>query len=145
MFNFTGRIIDTDSIPVEHAYLVNYRSLRAYATDINGHFKIPVQTGDSLKLVHVSYESKIIKPNVKDTCIIVDYEENMIGAVTVKSVDLELKYFYKNWETIRLQMEQMTHYSYRNSKVANPYNTNQYTGTTGIALSDIIQLFKKRK
>lgn len=145
MFQFKGQILDTDSIPVEHAYLVNYRTLRAYATDRNGRFKIPCYTGDSLKLVHVSYQSKIIKVSPIDTTILVDYDENMLGSVTVKSVDLELQYFNKNWENMSLQIGQMSHYNYKNTKVQNPYDANQFTGTTGIRISDIIDLFKKRK
>lgn len=143
-FYFSGQVIDADSIPVEHAYLVNYQTLRAYATNTEGRFRIPFQTGDSLKLVHISYQPKIIKPSVTDTTIIVCFEENELGMVTAKYVDIELQNFYRNWETINLQIKEMSRYNYRNSKVQNPYDANQFTGTTGIRISDIIDLFKTK-
>ncbi len=142
---FSGQVLDSDSIPVEQAYLVNYRTLRAYSTNSKGRFRISVQTGDSLKVIHVAYESQIVKPTENEAIIRLKFEENMIGAVDVKYLDLELQYFNKNMKIINLQLDQMRHTNYRNTKVQNPYNTNQFTGSTGIAISDIIQLFKKRK
>lgn len=142
---FSGQVLGPDSIPVENAYLVNYRTLRAYATNAGGRFRIPFQTGDSLKLVHISYRPEILKASVTDTTIIVCFEENAIEMVTVKAAELELQYFNKNMDVLSQQIKEMSHYNYRNTKIQNPYNTNQFTGSTGIAISDIILLFKKKK
>lgn len=142
---FQGLVLSADSIPVENAYMVNYRNARTYTTDIDGRFRVPVQQGDSLKIVHVSFQPIIVKVSVNDTIIILNYNENIIETVTVKLVDVELQHFYKNMEVMKMQIDKMSHYNYRNTKVQNPYNTNQFTGTTGIAISDIIKLFKKRK
>lgn len=145
MFRFTGRIIGPDSLPVENAYLVNYRNAKAYATNSDGTFNIPVMTGDSLKFFHVAYQSKIVKLSPYFTTISVEFEDNIIEEVTVKSIDIEMINFNKNANVWGKELEQLSKYNYHNTKVQNPYNTNQYTGTTGILVSDIIKLFKKKK
>ena len=145
MFRFTGRIIDPDSLPVENAYLVNYRNAKAYATNSDGMFNIPVISGDSLKLIHVAYRSKIVKLSPQFTTITVEFEDNMIEAVNIKSVDREMINFNANANIMGKELEKLRKFNYHNTKVQNPYNTNQYTGTTGILLSDIIKLFKTKK
>lgn len=144
-FIFKGVVLGSDSIPVENAYFVNYRNVRAYSTNSEGKFKIPVHEGDSLKLIHLSYKPIIIKVLENDTTIIMHFNENLIETVDVKAYDVELEKFNKNMKIMKIQIDQMSHYNYRNTKVQNPYNSDQFTGTTGISISDIIDLFKRKK
>lgn len=53
----SGLILAPDSQAIENAYLINYRTLRANATNEEGEFKNTLQTGDSLKIHHVAYAS----------------------------------------------------------------------------------------
>ena len=81
-----GTVYSPDSIPVENAYLLSYKTLRAYATDKSGYFDILIQADDSLKLNHLSY--KQVNISVADytgpLTIYMEYEENSIGEVSVK-------------------------------------------------------------
>lgn len=57
LVTISGIILDPDLQAIENAYLINYRSLRANATNEKGEFKITLQAGDSLKVHHAAYAS----------------------------------------------------------------------------------------
>ena len=59
-FNFTGQVMSHDSVPLENAYLINYRTYNVYATNKYGKVTIPVQQGDSMVVSYISYLRKII-------------------------------------------------------------------------------------
>lgn len=140
-----GFILDCDSIPIESAYLISYKTLRAYATDENGYFNIQVFPDDSLKVHHLAFEPQILKPGDKSASKhIMEFSDNEIEAVTVKYKNLEMIYFEKNMATIRRQLAKMGNSHYANGSRGNPYNPHdQYTNTTGINILELIRLFKK--
>ena len=144
MFNFNGHIFDSDSIPVENAYMVNYRSLRVYATDEEGRFHIPVQAGDSIKIVHIAYDSKIIKACPHDTTIWLNFNDNDIEMVTVKSVNRELQYFQKNMDVIGKQLSQEYQYNYSHNFIRNPYAPLP-NGPTGIVEFNLFEIIDRIK
>lgn len=142
-----GYILDCDSIPIESAYLISYKTLRAYATDENGYFSIKVFPDDSLKVHHLAFKPIILKPDEsqKSQDYILEFSENEIEAVNVKYRDLELEYFEKNMKIIHKQLAKLGNYNYANARPSNPYNPHdQFTNTSGINISELIRLFKKR-
>lgn len=144
MFRFNGQVLDTDSVPVAHAYLVNYRTVRAYATNNEGQFNIPVQAGDSLKIIHVAYNSKIVKATPNDTIIWVTLQDNKIEEVTVKSVDHDLENFYKNWNVMMMQLHLEPQYNYSHNFVRNPYAPSQ-NGPSGIIEFNLFEIIDRIK
>lgn len=147
LIRFKGIILDSDSIPVENAYLINYRTLKAHATNSKGEFNIQIHRGDSLKIHHVAYEAIIVKPNAANTSqtFKLNFEENIIEFVDVKYRDLEMEYFQKNMDLIRQQLAKEFNCNYQTGYVSNPYNpTRSNTGMAGINLFDIINLIKRK-
>ncbi|MDA3928396.1 MAG: hypothetical protein PF541_05515 [Prolixibacteraceae bacterium] len=144
---FSGFVFDSDSIPVENAYLISYKTLRAFATDEKGHFDITVDLDDSLKVHHVAYQAQVIKPtefNPNGT-IYLEFEFNEIGGIDVSDYKIHEENFRTNINQMQKQVLQLTKQNYKNSKVQNPYSNNQYTNASGASLSDIIGLFRKKK
>jgi hypothetical protein len=112
-FLFCGQILDPDSVPVENAYLVSYKTVRGYATDKKGKFKIRVSPDDSLKVVHVSFKPIIIKPVHPDSfrTLILSFEDYTLRTISIKrsgnsdQESAELRNFNRNWNTILTQMQ----------------------------------------
>jgi hypothetical protein len=60
---FSGYIFDEDSIPIENAVLINFRTLKSDVTNKEGFFQLFVDECDSLLINHISYERRIVKAN----------------------------------------------------------------------------------
>ncbi len=110
---FTGQILDPDSLPVENVYLINYRNVKAYATNKYGKFKIPVLPGDSLKTSHISYESIIVKACPPDSFPVyrLSFAINNLGESYVLRYrnlgreKYELENFNRNWDIVMKSMQ----------------------------------------
>lgn len=84
-FIFDGYVITHDSLPVEGAFLINYRNSKIIATDHAGYFKTTVEKGDSLMVNHVSMAPKVVKVEptyIHKAYIMVDYRTYMINPIT---------------------------------------------------------------
>ncbi len=146
-FYFSGYVLDEDSLPVENAYLINYRTLRAFAVDEHGRFSAKVQMGDSLKINHISFQQKIIYANnLPDSCNIykLAFEPYIIETVSVKHRNIEMENFNRNMALIFAQMKINPPARYQRGNVGNTYSPEAQSAGFGINLSDLISLFKKK-
>jgi hypothetical protein len=141
---FSGYVFDQDSLPVEDAVIVNFRTLKADITNKDGFFKTFVAEGDSLLINHISYDRKIIKannhsPSVNKYYLI--FSMNEIKTVSVnyrEQVNLE-----KNMDIIHLQMKENT--PIYNRTEYNPYIPEQKRVETGINIFELISIIKTYK
>lgn len=84
-FIFDGYVMTQDSMPVEGAFLINYRNSKIVASDHSGYFKMTVDANDSVMVNHVSMTPKVIKvyPTYIDKAkIIVEYRTYMVNPIT---------------------------------------------------------------
>lgn len=103
-FLLKGRILGSDSLPVENAHIINFRDLSAYSSKLNGQFNIWVQPGDSFLVSHVSFnriilfaDSVRLSPN-----IILDYDTVLIKQVDIGTDPEQMdRIVEKNMNTIR--------------------------------------------
>jgi hypothetical protein len=112
-FNYSGQILDADSVPVESAYLISYKTLMIYSTDAEGRFTIPVMEGDSFKIVHIAYQPYIIKPQkgLPENPVFLDFEEYAIEPVSINSNknnirNKDMDNFNRNMKIITKQLQQ---------------------------------------
>jgi hypothetical protein len=144
IFQFSGYVFDNDSLPVENAYLINYRDFRAFSTDENGRFNFKVHKGDSLKILHISFDPVVVKPQTNytnDTSFFLSYELNIIETVQIKNRNIEMEYFYKNMDNIRKQLAKEYHYQYQSGAVRNPYAP--FQPNSGFIEINFIDLFRQ--
>ncbi|WP_423127355.1 hypothetical protein [Gaoshiqia sp. Z1-71] len=144
---FEGYLFSEDSVPVENAYLINYRTLKIVATDSTGYFRTYLQEGDSLMINHLSLSPKIVHATAgkaTENTFIVAYRNYMIKPVVTYS--LEMKYFEKNMQLLYTQLANL---GLRNTTViksyGNPYNPDRINPGLQLNLSDLIRSSRKRK
>lgn len=103
-FVLKGRILAPDSVPVENAYIINYRGLLVYPCRENGQFNVRAQPGDSLMVYHISFVRKKVYADsvMMNPVIILKYDTVMIKQVDV-GIDQERqnKNLEKNLNSIR--------------------------------------------
>lgn len=118
-----GTIQSPDSIPVENAYLISYKTMRAYATDKNGTFGILLNADDSLKINHISFEPIVIKPSTQNGSIelFMKYAENVIGDVNIINPQRNLERMKKNMTNIMNELEDVHYFNYQDNLVYNSY------------------------
>jgi hypothetical protein len=105
---FSGYVLDKDSVPIENAYLVNFRTIRYYLTNKNGFFKNWVLSGDSFMINHISYEKRIIKANSKPSHLnyfLLKFEPYEIQVVDLRYREIEIGNFKKNMESMTFEMK----------------------------------------
>jgi hypothetical protein len=147
-FLFRGYVLDCDSLPVENVYLINFRSVRGFATDEKGRFTVKAQLGDSIKINHLSYAQQVIHANqLPDTCnvFILDFKPYTIEPVAIKYRNIEMENFQHNMKLIYLQMNlspEKPRY-YRGTDI-NPYAPGADSPGFGIDLGELIKLFRKK-
>ncbi len=100
-FMLKGRILACDSVPVENAYVINFRDYSAYLSRENGHFNIWVQPGDSLMVSHISFFRRVIHVDtvVKNPDIFIEFDTIMVKQVDIGK-DLQ-KILEKNLTPVR--------------------------------------------
>jgi hypothetical protein len=145
---FSGYILDTDSLPIENALLVNYRTIHGNTTNEKGFFKICLQKGDSLMINHLSYERRIIKANDKPSlsnCYFLKFSPYEMKTIDVNYRNIEMENFHRNMKLINYQMRMNTP-TYRTNTERNAYAPpaagNQ---TVGINLFEVIRYIKTKK
>ncbi|PTN08131.1 hypothetical protein [Mangrovibacterium marinum] len=82
---FDGYVMTPDSMPVEGAFLINYRNSKIVATDHSGYFKMTVESGDSVMVNHVSMSPQVVQvhPTYIDKAkIFVEYRTYMVNPIT---------------------------------------------------------------
>jgi hypothetical protein len=142
---FSGYVFDQDSLPVEGAILINFRTLKADITNKDGFFKTFLGEADSLLINHISYDRKIIKANNLSSSankFYLIFSTNEIKTVSVnywEQVNLE-----NNMNIIHLQMKENTPL-YKTKTEYNPYIPEQKRVETGINIFELISIIKTYK
>lgn len=84
-FTYDGYILSQDSLPLEGAFLINYRNSKIVASDHSGYFKMVVEEGDSLMINHVSMSPvvvKVVPTYIQKARIYVSYRTYTINPIT---------------------------------------------------------------
>jgi hypothetical protein len=103
-FLLNGRILNPDSIPVENAYIINFRDQSVYLSRADGRFTLMVKDGDSLMVSHLSFQRKKIFADrvMLNPEIILEYDTIMIKQVDVGTDPEKLsKIVDKNMNPVR--------------------------------------------
>jgi hypothetical protein len=144
---FSGYILDADSIPIQNALLVNYRTVRGYSTNEKGFFKIWVIKGDSLMINHLSYERRIIKANnepSKSNCYYLKFAPYQMKTIAVNYRNIEMENFHRNMKLINEQMRKNIP-SYRNNTEQNAYGPPPKAQFYGVNFSELFRYFKTER
>lgn len=146
---FEGYLIYEDSIPVENAYLISYKTRRIVATDSTGYFRARVLPGDSLMINHLTLEPQVIHPDQFPTPkarIVVDFRTYMITPVISNSYKKQMANFNKNVEKLYSDLRKNGYApqesQYRRTNAFNPDELNP--GLT-IQPGALLNLFKRKK
>jgi hypothetical protein len=107
-FQIEGKVVDEGGLPVEDAYIFNFRKTDKYVSRANGVFKIWVQASDSLAISHISYLRKVVSvfnimmspivTLVKDSIYLKDINvspsqrtDREIAMKNIKSIDFDFR------------------------------------------------------
>lgn len=146
---FQGYLQANDSVPVENAYLINYRSMKIVTTDSTGYFKTWAEEGDSLMINHLALQPKVIHANNKpklENRIRVDYRIYAIQPVVTNEYALQMKYFEKNMKLLYAQLENLGYHPNTSKSIRmSPYNPDETDPGLTIRPGDLIRLFKKKR
>lgn len=146
---FEGFLMLEDSIPVENAYLINYRTMKIVATNSMGYFKTTAQIGDSLMINHLTLMPKVVHVTVQSNTnekIRVEYRTYMIEPVVSNSYAFQMKNFEKNMKLMYRQLEKLGYHPNISKTVRmSPYNPDEYDPGLTIRLGDLINLFKRKR
>lgn len=144
----TGHILNTDSTAIENAYLISYKTLRAFASNKEGYFEILLEPDDSLKIHHVSYKAINIKPNWNSNKfeIVMEYDDNLIGDVTITNGTTELRHMQLNMSETRKQLNKEFLSAHTKGPILNTYAPiNPSAQTGGINLFELIDWIKHKR
>ena len=70
----SGIVLNTDSLPVPDAAILNTRNGRAVRTNPNGFFETEIATNDSLLIYHIAYKRQFISEKDNGTYIVLEPE-----------------------------------------------------------------------
>jgi hypothetical protein len=144
---FSGYILDKDSLPIENALLVNFRTIRGNSTNGKGFFKIWLQEGDSLMINHISYERRIIKANDNpsgENRYYLKFSPYEMRAIAVNYRNIEMENFYRNMKLIKEQMRRELPY-YRNNSDQNVYAPSPKPQFASFNFSELYRYLKTEK
>jgi|APHig6443717817_1056837.scaffolds.fasta_scaffold08035_4 hypothetical protein len=145
-FYFSGYVFDEDSIPIENALIVNYRSLKAYRTNEEGYFSVKVEPSDSLKINHISYIQKVIVSNKNQASTnkyYLPFEAYIVKTVNVKLRDFEMENFNRNIALIKKQLKETTPVYYTKGSVVNTYAPVTNSGFFEVNILQLPRLMKQ--
>ncbi len=148
---FSGYIFDSDSLPIEGAYLINCRTLKVDPTNRSGYFRTRVQPGDSLVVNHIAYGRLFVQANKKhasENTFFLNIQPYEISPVIVKSYEVDLANFERNMKLIYKQLGLMPkpidYKTGSNLQTINPYAPGASAPGFGINLLDLFSKKKKR-
>ncbi|WP_423127382.1 hypothetical protein [Gaoshiqia sp. Z1-71] len=107
-FLFEGYVFTEDSIPLENAHLINYRTTKIVTTNHQGLFRTSVFEGDSLKINHVSMSPVTIharKPADRQNKYYLPYRTYLINPMSMPTYQKEYEHSENNAEQIREEAE----------------------------------------
>ena len=139
-------LFSEDSVPVENAHLINYRTTKITTTDQYGHFRTWVKDDDSLMINHISLAPKVIHAKRTKHLNLIYVPNRTYHIQSVSNMDFKRKraYALRNMQLIndKLSTIQFRDTAPKTMNV-NPYDDEKIS--QGINLKGFLQLFKKRK
>jgi len=97
IFQFKGKVVDSEDIPVSFAHVVNFHRKNNAITDSSGFFKLLVVAKDTLRITAIGYNTKYIAIDdkfEKDTSIhIIRLEKKVYDLPTVNIYELRWQIF----------------------------------------------------
>ncbi len=107
---FEGYVFSEDSVPVEDAYIINYRNMKIVTSDSNGYFKTPVNPGDSLMINHISLSPKVIHANhnsATDNLFYIDFKIYTLNTCVMRQAaeGVNMENFERNIQKIYKSIE----------------------------------------
>ncbi|MBK5202405.1 MAG: hypothetical protein JJE45_01620 [Prolixibacteraceae bacterium] len=143
---YQGYVFTDDSIPVENAFIINYRTSKIITTNSSGYFKTLLHKGDSLMINHVSLTPKVIyfTSNVSETVkVYVTYRTYLLKVINKGEYEKQKKNVDKNTETIKKDIQKQIYIkNIQRTGNINPYDDK--TNNPGITVP-ILQLNKVKK
>ncbi|MBN2807597.1 MAG: hypothetical protein JXR22_13140 [Prolixibacteraceae bacterium] len=143
LVNFSGQVLDPDSIPVAAAYLISYKTLRAYATNAEGLFNIQTCEDDSFKIHHVSFEPVVVKSTSAFVTLVLKENAYFIDAIEIKYKNLDSINLNQNMEALSRQLSKVYYFNYQSDFVKNPYAPGK--GPTGIVELNVFEVYERIK
>ena len=143
---YQGYIYTDDSIPVENAFIINYRTSKIITTNESGYFKTLLHKGDSLMINHVSLAPKVVYFNsdVSQTVnVYVPYRTYLLKVINKNEYEKQKKNVDKNTKAVKKDIQKQIYIKniHRTGNV-NPYDDK--TNNPGIIVP-ILQLNKVKK
>ncbi len=137
---FEGYLLTEDSIPLENALLINFRTTKMIKTNLNGYFKTSLNAGDSLMINHVAMSPKVVFANnnkASENKILVEYRTYMLNPVTNYNYEKEHEYVLETTKQIKAEIkEQILYDPNKQSGNDNRYDENENNpGVTILKLS----------
>jgi len=145
---FTGYVLDEDSLPIQNAHLISFRTMKSFSTNEKGFFRIMLIIGDSLLINHLSYDRKVVKANnkpPKSNSYYLKFSPYEMNAISINSRDIEMENLNQNMKSITIQMEEKTpSYNFNSGRnnYAPPSASDHYAG---INIVELISYIKTRK
>jgi len=143
---FQGYIFSDDSIPIENAFIINYRTSKIITTNESGYFKTLLHKGDSLMINHVSLAPKVLYFNsdVSETIrVYVPYRTYLLKVINKGEYEKQKKNIDKNTKIVKKDiLNQIYIKNIHRSGNVNPYNDDD--NNPGIIVP-ILQLNKVKK
>lgn len=118
-----GTVFSADSIPVENAYLISYKTLRAYASNKNGQFDILVAVNDSLKINHLSFKPVVIIVSKYSSPLklFLEFQENIIDEVSIKYRNADVEHLKSNMDVWLGELQNTYYYTCPVGPAVNSY------------------------
>lgn len=108
-FTFDGYVLSQDSIPLEGAFLINYRNSKIVASDHSGYFKMVVEEGDSLMINHVSMSPVVVRVTptyIQKARIYVNYRTYTINPITTYDEKKQLDNLGQSMEQLNQNLKE---------------------------------------
>lgn len=130
-----GYIFTEDSLPVENAHLINYRTSRIVTTNKEGYFRVNILQGDSLMINHVSLTPKIVYSGEKTENeiikIYIPYRTYILKAISSGNYEKERENVEESMKQVKKDIENQIIVKPYHRTNENPYdNDKQNPGIT---------------
>ncbi len=126
---FEGYLFSEDSVPIENAFLVNFRTSKIVTTNKLGFFRISLESSDSVMITHLSQNPLVIyAKNLKrnENIIYITNRSYLLNPVPTSTKVNEQQYIDENMDRIKEKSEEPSLEDIKSqSGNVNPYDTEE--------------------